>query len=147
MSLRRRQAAVCGAEPKGRMVMELRYSLDHHWARRDSAARITVGLSDFAQREMGEVAYLELPEVGMRVAGGAPICAIESLKSAGELYAPVGGTVVARNEELARTGGARLINSDPLGAGWVFVMEMDDPGEFDTLLSASEYAHRTAGDR
>ena len=126
--------------------MELRYSLDHHWARRDGRERITVGLSDFAQREMGEVAYLELPEVGTRVAAGAAICAIESLKSAGELYAPVSGTIVARNEELARTGGGRLINSDPLGAGWVFAMEMDDPDQFDTLLSASEYARRTAGD-
>ena len=125
--------------------MELRYSLDHHWVRRDSEKRITVGLSDFAQREMGEVAYLELPEVGTRVAAGAAVSAIESLKSAGELYAPVGGTIVARNEELARRGG-RLINSDPLGAGWLFVMEMDDPGEFETLLSASEYARRTAGD-
>ena len=126
--------------------MELRYSLDHHWARRDSAERITVGLSDFAQREMGEVAYLELPEVGTRVVAGAAICAIESLKSAGELYAPVSGTIVARNEELARGGGGRLINRDPLGAGWVFVMEMDDPGEYGTLLSAAEYARRTAGD-
>jgi len=126
--------------------LELRYSLDHHWARRDSAERITVGLSEFAQREMGEVAYLELPEVGVRVAAGAAICAIESLKSAGELYAPVSGTIVARNEELAHSGGGRLINSDPLGAGWVFVMEMDDPGEYATLLSASEYARRTAGE-
>ena len=126
--------------------MELRYSLDHHWARRDSAQRITVGLSDFAQREMGEIAYLELPEVGTRVAGGAAICAIESLKSAGELYAPVGGTIVARNEDLARPGGGRLVNSDPLGAGWVFVMEMDDPGEYDSLLSPSEYTRRTAAD-
>ena len=125
--------------------MELRYSLDHHWVRRDSAERITVGLSDFAQREMGEVAYLELPEVGTRVAAGAALSAIASLKSAGELYAPVGGTIVARNEELAR-GGARLINSDPLGAGWLFVMEMDAPDEFEALLSASEYARRTAGD-
>jgi glycine cleavage system H protein len=126
--------------------MELRYSLDHHWARRESAQRITVGLSDFAQREMGEIAYLELPEVGMRVPAGSAICAIESLKSAGELYAPVGGTIVARNEELARPGGGRLINSDPLGAGWVFVMEMDDPAEYGTLLPALEYARRTAGD-
>ena len=125
--------------------MELRYSLDHHWVRRDSKERITVGLSDFAQREMGEVAYLELPEVGTRVAAGAAVSAIESLKSAGELYAPVGGTIVARNEQLAR-GGGRLINRDPLGAGWLFVMEMDDPGEFETLLSASEYALRTTGD-
>ena len=95
---------------------------------------------------MGEIAYLELPDVGTRVAGGAAICAIESLKSAGELYAPVGGTIVARNEKLARAGGQRLINSDPLGAGWIFVLEMDDPGDFDALLSASEYARRTASD-
>ena len=126
--------------------MELRYSRDHQWARRESGRRITVGLSDFAQREMGEVAYLDLPQVGLRVVGGTAVCNIESLKSAGELYAPVGGTIVACNEELAHPGGGRRINSDPLGAGWVFVMEMDDPGEFQALLTESEYARRTAGD-
>ena len=126
--------------------MEVRYSLDHHWARRESAERITVGLSDFAQREMGEIAYLELPVVGMRVSAGASICAIESLKSAGELYAPVAGTIVACNERLTRSGGHRLINSDPMGVGWIFAMEMDDPSEYEALLSASDYARRMADD-
>ena len=74
--------------------MELRYSRDHHWVRRDSSRRVTVGLSDFAQRELGEIAYLELPGIGMQVAAGTAVCAVESLKSAGELYAPVTGTVV-----------------------------------------------------
>lgn len=126
--------------------MELRYSHDHHWARRDSARRVTVGLSDFAQRELGEIAYLELPRVGVQVAAGTAVCAVESLKSAGELYAPVTGIVVACNEELAVAGGQTLINRDPLGAGWIFVMEMDDPTEFDKLLSAADYARLTATD-
>ena len=126
--------------------MEVRYSLDHHWARRESAQRITVGLTDFAQREMGEIAYLELPEVGVKVSAGVAICAIESLKSAGELYAPVAGTIVACNERLTRSGGVRLINSDPMGVGWIFAMEMDDPSEYEALLTAREYARRTADD-
>lgn len=126
--------------------MEVRYSLDHHWARRESAERITVGLSDFAQREMGEIAYLELPEVGSRVSAGTAICAIESLKSAGELYAPVAGTIVACNERLTRSGGQRLINRDPMGEGWIFAMEMDDPSAYEALLSARDYARRTAED-
>ena len=126
--------------------MELRYSHDHHWVRRDAPGRVTVGLSDFAQRELGEIAYLELPRIGLRVAAGTAVCAVESLKSAGELYAPVTGTVVDRNEKLAADGGQTRINRDPLGAGWIFVMEMDEPAEFDRLLSAAEYARLTATD-
>ena len=124
--------------------MELRYSHDHHWVRRDPPGRVTVGLSDFAQRELGEIAYLELPRIGMQVAAGTAVCAVESLKSAGELYAPVTGTVVDRNEDLAAEGGQTLINRDPLGAGWIFVMEMDQPAEFDRLVSAADYARLTA---
>lgn len=126
--------------------MDLRYSRDHHWVRRDAPRRVTVGLSDFAQRELGEVAYLELPPVGLQAAAGSAVSAVESLKSAGELYAPVSGTVVARNERLAAAGGCTLINLDPLGAGWIFVMEMRDETEFDQLLSAQEYARLTAAD-
>ena len=126
--------------------MEQRYSHDHHWVRRDSSRRVTVGLSDFAQRELGEIAYLELPVVGTRVAAGTAVCAVESLKSAGELYAPVTGTVVECNAALAAAGGQTLINRDPLGAGWIFAMEMDEPAEFDQLLSAADYARLTASD-
>ena len=125
--------------------MKLRYSHDHHWVRRDTPERVTVGLSDFAQRELGEIAYLELPRVGTRVAAGSAVCAVESLKSAGELYAPVTGTVVAHNADLAG-GGQTLINRDPLGAGWIFVMEMHDPAEFEALLSATDYARLIASD-
>lgn len=125
---------------------ELRYSRDHHWARRDAPRRVTVGLSDFAQRELGEIAYLELPPLGLQAEAGSAVSAVESLKSAGELYAPVSGTVVARNEQLAAAGGCALINRDPLGAGWIFVLEMRDEAEFEQLLSAEEYARLTAAD-
>lgn len=124
--------------------MDLRYSRDHHWVRRDAPGRVTVGLSDFAQRELGEIAYLELPRVGAQVAAGSAVCAVESLKSAGELYAPVSGTVAACNEQLTAAGGWTLINRDPLGAGWIFAIEMQDPQEFDQLLTAQEYARLTA---
>ena len=105
-----------------------------------------MGLSDFAQRELGEIAYLELPGIGTQVAAGTAVCAVESLKSAGELYAPVTGTVVECNAALAAEGGKTLINRDPLGAGWIFAMEMDQPAEFEQLLSAAEYARLTASD-
>ena len=126
--------------------MELRYSHDHQWVRRDAPGRVTVGLSDFAQRELGAIAYLELPRIGAQAAAGSALGAVESLKSAGELYAPVSGTVVACNERLANADGRALINRDPLGAGWIFVLEMADPAEFDQLLSGEEYARLTADD-
>lgn len=98
-----------------------------------------VGLSPFAQAELGEVAWVELPVVGRHVGRGEPACQIESLKSAGEVYAPVGGTVVEVNRALADEHGCGAVNRDPLGDGWLFVLRPDDPAELDGLMSAEEY--------
>lgn len=99
-----------------------------------------VGLSSFAQAELGDVAWVELPAVGRHVGRGEAVCAIESLKSAGEVYAPVSGTVVEVNRALAdEQRGCSAINRDPLGDGWLFLLRPDDPAELDGLMSPHEY--------
>jgi glycine cleavage system H protein len=100
---------------------------------------VRVGLSDFAQAELGDVAWVELPPVGRHVQRGEAACSIESLKSAGEVYAPVSGTVVEVNASLGDEKGCGAVNRDPLGDGWLFALRPDDPVEFDSLMSAEEY--------
>ena len=119
-------------------MAEYRYSKDHEWALRQDD-RVKVGISDFAQGELGEIAYVELPEVGKMVARGDPVCSIDSLKSSSEIYAPVSGTVVSVNEELNDEEKCELVNRDPLGEGWVFALQMGDATEFDSLLTQAEY--------
>ena len=117
---------------------ERRYTRDHHWAlRHRSAAR--VGLTDFAQEELGEITFVQLPDVGTRIERGGPVCAIDALKAATELYAPVGGVVTAVNERLREPGAGRLINDDAEGSGWIFEIGFDDAAEFDDLLDGAEY--------
>jgi glycine cleavage system H protein len=98
-----------------------------------------VGISDFAQSELGEIAYVELPPVGRRVQRGEVTCTVDSLKSSSEIYSPVSGTVVAANTVLSAEDTCTLVNSDPLGEGWLFVIEMSDPGELGLMLPEAEY--------
>jgi glycine cleavage system H protein len=114
------------------------YTKDHAWVLvMGNIAR--VGLSDFAQKELGEIAYVELPEVGKKVLRGDVVCAVDSLKSSSEIYAPVSGTVREVNKNLSEEGGRGLINKDPLGEGWIFSLEMSDPSECNLLLSDKDY--------
>jgi glycine cleavage system H protein len=118
-----------------------RYTTDHAWARLEPGGPVArVGLSDFAQAELGDIAWIELPTIGSHLARGETACAIESLKSAGEVYAPVSGTVVAVNPSLGNEAGLLAINRDPLGEGWLFALAPDDPAEMDALMSAEDYA-------
>jgi glycine cleavage system H protein len=119
-------------------MTEYLYSRDHQWVR-EEAGGVRVGLSEFAQEQLGEIAFVELPETGRRVAQGEAVCAVDSLKSTSEIYAPVSGVIVEVNRALAEEGGGALINSEPLGAGWLFSMQMNDPAELQQLLSAEEY--------
>jgi glycine cleavage system H protein len=116
-----------------------RYSKDHTWITADGA-RARVGISDFAQGELGEIAYVELPETGRHVQRGDVACTVDSLKSSSEIYAPVTGAIVEVNAALSTEESYSLINQDPLGKGWLFVIEMKDPAELDLLLSEEEYA-------
>jgi glycine cleavage system H protein len=119
---------------------DLRYSTEHEWVRvsvegdRNTA---DVGITDFAQDSLGDIVYVELPEVGATLARGAACSEVESTKSVSDLYAPASGTVVAVNEALATT--PELLNSDPYGAGWIFRIELSDPTELDLLLDPAAY--------
>ena len=115
---------------------DLRYSTEHEWVRVDgSVAR--VGVTDFATSEMGDIVYVSLPTVGSSVAAGDACGELESTKSVSDVYAPVSGEVVARNEALDAT--PELVNSDPYGEGWLFDLEPTDPAAVDGLMSAADY--------
>jgi len=115
-----------------------RYTADHAWARAEGTL-VRVGLSAFALEELGDISWVELPAVGRHVRRGEPACSIESLKSAGEVYAPVSGTVVEVNPLLADEPGRGAASRDPLGEGWLFAVRPDDPAELDGLMSPEAY--------
>lgn len=116
---------------------DLKYTETHEWVRiEDGKAR--VGVTDHAQAELTDVVYVELPKIGDKLAAKAAAAIVESVKAAGDIYAPVGGTVVAVNEALENN--PALVNTDPHGEGWLFVVTLDHPAELDALKSAAEYA-------
>jgi glycine cleavage system H protein len=123
---------------------ELRYTAEHEWVRTgDGSQSVRVGITDYAQQALGDVVYVSLPEVGSTVTAGAACGEVESTKSVSDLYAPVSGTVSARNDALDEQ--PELINSDPYGAGWIIEIELagDDSG-LDALLDASAYGSLTS---
>ena len=115
---------------------DLGYTKEHEWARRDGDV-IRVGITDFAQDALGDVVYVDVPEVGTIVTAGEPFGEVESTKSVSDVYAPVSGTVVERNDGL--TDHPELVNSDPYGDGWMIAIQSSDMGELDALLDASSY--------
>jgi glycine cleavage system H protein len=115
---------------------DLKYTAEHEWVRADgSTAR--VGITDYAQQALGDVVYVSLPEVGASVEKGAAVGEVESTKSVSDLYAPLSGTVTARNDALDEQ--PDLINSDPYGAGWILEIEVSDAAETADLLDAATY--------
>ena len=121
-----------------------RYTKDHAWVLAEGP-RARIGISDFAQKELGDVAYVALPRAGQALKRGEVACTVDSLKSSSEIYAPLSGTVVERNSALERGEGARAINADPLGEGWLFTVDLADPSELELLLSETEYARYIEG--
>ena len=119
--------------------MNLRYTKEHLWAKPEAIDTFCFGLSEFAQKELGEIVYVELPNEGIKVIYGAPICVIESLKSVSELYAPAEGIINTTNKNLIENDGYQLINTDPMGNGWIFTMRFSNPGDFQKLLTPNEY--------
>jgi glycine cleavage system H protein len=115
---------------------DLRYSTDHEWVRvEDGKARI--GITDYAQDALGDVVYVEVPEVGAAVTASAKVSEVESTKSVSDIYAPVSGTVVEVNADL--TDVPQRLNDDPYGEGWICVIELTDAAEVDALMTAAAY--------
>ncbi|MDE0420170.1 MAG: glycine cleavage system protein GcvH [Gammaproteobacteria bacterium] len=115
---------------------DVRYAPSHEWARLDDDL-VTVGISDFAQQSLGDVVFVELPEVNDEVHAGSEACVVESVKAAADVYAPVSGTVVAVNDALEDA--PETVNQDPYGDGWFFKVEPTDLDELDDLLDADSY--------
>lgn len=115
----------------------MKYTEDHEWARLEDDGKITVGITDYAQSELGEIVFVELPAVGDDIESGAEVAVVESVKAAGEVKAPVGGQVVAVNTAL--NDDPALVNSDPLGDGWFYQIEPSDDADFDRLMASDAY--------
>lgn len=114
----------------------LRYTQDHEWARREDG-RVRIGITDYAQDALGDVVFVQLPEPGSQVQGGASFSEVESTKSVSDIYAPMSGVVAEVNTELADA--PQRLNDDPYGEGWICVIEPTDPIAFDGLLDAEGY--------
>ena len=115
---------------------DLRYTQEHEWVRVDGPLA-RVGITDYAQDALGDVVYVDLPDVGATVAAMGLCCEVESTKSVSEIFSPVSGTVAEVNTDLSDT--PQMINEDPYGKGWIFAVEMTDAAEIDGLLDAASY--------
>jgi glycine cleavage system H protein len=118
---------------------DLKYTSEHEWVKVPGEAEgsVRVGITDYAQDALGDIVYVSLPDVGEAVNAGTPAGELESTKSVSDVYVPVSGTVVARNDALEAT--PELVNTDPYGDGWLFEMQPTDPSEVDGLMSAADY--------
>ena len=116
---------------------ELYYAKTHEWVRREEDGTDTVGITEHAQDALGDVVYVETPEVGDSIAAGDEAGVVESVKAASDIYAPVTGEVIATNEALEDA--PETVNSDAFNDGWFFKLQPDDMGELDALMSAEEY--------
>lgn len=115
---------------------DLRYTDAHEWVRRDGDT-VVVGITDFAQDQLGDIVYVQLPGVGASAISGATVGEVESTKSVSEIYSPASGTIISVNDELVGT--PELVNEDPFARGWMFTLALSDPGELDGLLDAAAY--------
>ncbi|EOD63665.1 MULTISPECIES: glycine cleavage system protein GcvH [Amycolatopsis] len=122
---------------------ELRYTEDHEWVATREETLVRVGITEYAQDQLGDVVFVDLPEVGRQVSAGDVFGEVESTKSVSELFAPVDGEVVAVNDGVADS--PELINSDPYGEGWLIEIRLDDPAGLEALLEAEAYDALTKG--
>jgi len=117
---------------------DLKYTAEHEWVRSsEGSTTVRVGITDYAQEALGDVVYVSLPELGASVTRGSAVGEVESTKSVSDIFAPLSGTVTARNEALDAT--PELINSDPYGDGWLIEIELSDAAEQSELLDAGAY--------
>lgn len=117
---------------------EYRYSPEHEWVSPVVDGIVTIGITDHAQAELGDVVYVDLPEIGSKCEAGESIAAVESVKAASEIYTPVSGEIVEANDEL--DGEPDIINKDANNAGWIFKIKLSNPAELEGLMDAAAYA-------
>jgi glycine cleavage system H protein len=115
---------------------DLKYTTEHEWVRREGD-RVKVGITSYAQDALGDIVFVQLPEVGVRLDAGQALGEVESTKSVSDIYAPVSGEVSARNDALEST--PELVNSDPYGEGWLVELSVADPSALDGMLDAAAY--------
>lgn len=120
---------------------DLRYSAEHEWIRTEDGNRVRIGITDYAQDALGDIVYIELPQVGQAVGASERIGEIESTKSISDLYAPVSGEVVLVNDELEEH--PERLNADPYGEGWICVVELNSGTTLDDLMDAPAYINMT----
>jgi len=121
---------------------ELRYTREHEWAKVEGD-RARIGITAFAQEQLGDVVFVELPKVGARVTATKTFGVVESVKAVSDLFAPLSGEVVEANTELVKK--PETVNADPYGQGWMIVVKLADPKQVDALLSAADYEQLVAG--
>jgi glycine cleavage system H protein len=123
---------------------ELRYTREHEWVRQEEGGRLRVGITDFAQDALGDVVYVDVPDVGTEITAGEPFGEVESTKSVSDVFAPVTGTVVETNAVLIDT--PNLVNEDPYGGGWMIVVEPSEPSELEGLMDSNAYRDFTVSE-
>ncbi|MBA2560748.1 MAG: glycine cleavage system protein GcvH [Propionibacteriales bacterium] len=116
---------------------DVKYTAEHEWVRDLDGDTVRVGITDFAQEALGDIVYVQLPEVGADVVSGSPMGELESTKSVSDLFAPLSGTVTACNDAL--DAAPELCNADPYGEGWIAELRISDPAQREQLLSAADY--------
>ncbi|HET9580262.1 MAG TPA: glycine cleavage system protein GcvH [Usitatibacter sp.] len=119
-----------------KLPKDLRYTASHEWARRESDGTVSVGITDHAQEQLGDIVFVEPPQVGRKVAAGEAVGVVESVKAASDVYAPVAGEIVAANAELSNA--PEKVNEDAFGA-WMYRIRPDNPADLDKLLDAAAY--------
>lgn len=123
---------------------ELKYTKSHEWARVEKDGSVTVGITDHAQSLLGDMVFVELPKVGANVTAGKECAVVESVKAASDVYAPIGGTVLAVNE--AVTGSPEIVNKDAYGEGWMFRIKPSSAGDMNALLDSAAYSAQVAAE-
>jgi glycine cleavage system H protein len=123
--------------PMSSIPSNLKYLDSHEWVRVESDGSVTIGISDHAQNALGDLVFVEVPEVGRALKKGGAAAVVESVKAASDVYSPVSGEVIAANESLSAS--PELVNSDPYGDGWLFKLKPSAPAELDQLLDAAAY--------
>lgn len=122
----------------------LRYSKEHEWVAAEEAVA-TIGITDHAQEQLGEIVYIELPSIGEKVSKDDPFGVVESVKAVSDIYAPVSGTVLEVNQELAES--PEVVNEDPYGDGWFIKVRVSDPADLDDLMDNEEYEQMIAREK